>query len=228
MRARDLFLGSALAAAAWSPCLSQSNPHSPPRFGVIAGANLATFSGDFLPKKSRPAGFAGGLMAVFPVSQRFAIQPEFMFTMKGAHSDSGGVSSTARINFVELPVLARFDIAAFGRVRPFVYGGPGFSYRTSCTLAGRTAPTSTNEFEIDTAFACDYLTSRPYPPTPGARYMRTDVDGIIGGGLAFEVGGRAATVSLRYDAGFMKVVTFSDSRNRVLSFIGTLEWPFHK
>ncbi len=33
---------------------------------------------------------------------------------------------------------------------------------------------------------------------------------------------------LRYDVGFVKFLSDADSKNRVLSFMGTLEWPFHK
>jgi hypothetical protein len=70
--------------------------------------------------------------------------------------------------------------------------------------------------------------SRQSSASPGVKYNSTDVDRIIGGGLAFDVGGRRMTVGVRYDVGFVKFLTDSDSKNRVLSFMGTLEWPFHK
>lgn len=220
MRPRDLFLNVALAAIAWTPSLSQSNPQSTPRFGIIGGANLATVTGSFLGNVSNRPGFAAGLMAVLPVSPNFAIQPELMFTMKGANSSSV-TSATASIDYVELPVLARFEIPASGRVKPFVYGGPGFADRRSCTLEGR---------EPQGAFrvTCDALARQAAQASPGTKFSRTDVDGIIGGGLAFDVGRGTMTVGVRYDVGFVKLITYSDSKNRVLSFMGTLEWPFHK
>jgi hypothetical protein len=49
-----------------------------------------------------------------------------------------------------------------------------------------------------------------------------------GGGLAFGVGGRTGTIGVRYDVGFVKLLSDADSKNRVLSFMGTLEWPFRK
>jgi hypothetical protein len=42
---RDLFLSAALAAIAWTPSLSQSNPRSTPRVGIIVGVNRATLTG---------------------------------------------------------------------------------------------------------------------------------------------------------------------------------------
>lgn len=217
MRPRHLFLNAALAAVAWTPSLSQSNSESAPRFGIIGGANLATLTGTFIDNASNRTGFAAGLMAVLPVSRSFAIQPEFMFATKGANSKPGGTDGVAKIDYIELPVLARFEIPASSRVKPFVYGGSGFAYRTSCTIEG-------GGFRID----CDSLARLAARASPGAKFSRTDVDGIIGGGLAFNVGGRSMTVGVRYDVGFVKLISYSDSKNRVMSFMGTFEWPFHK
>jgi hypothetical protein len=213
MRPRHLLLIAALAAIGWTPSLAQSNPAWTPRFGITGGANLATLTGSGFEKPSNRTGFAAGLMAVLPVAPSFAIQPELMFTMKG-NSDSGG---TTKINYVELPVLARFEAPAFGRVKPFVYGGPGFAYRTSCAFEGS-----------ELSLTCDSAQTIGRRASPGVNYRRTDVDGIIGGGLAFEVRGRTMTVGVRYDVGFVKFLSDGDMKNRVLSFMGTLEWPFHK
>jgi hypothetical protein len=167
-------------------------------------------------------------MAVFPVSPSLAIQPELMFTMKGANWNAD--STTAKVDYIELPVLARFAVPGFGRVKPFVYGGPGFAYRTSCsfdaTSTGFYVPggLETREFRL----TCDSLAALGQRASPGVNYSRRDVDGIVGGGLAFSVGGRTMTVGVRYDVGFVKFLSDADSKNRVLSFIGTLEWPFHK
>jgi len=230
MRPRDLFLNAALAAIAWTPSLSQSNPPSTPRFGVIGGANLATLTSTFFQNATNRTGFAAGLMAVLPVSPSFAIQPELMFTMKGANSKPGETSATAKIDYIELPVLARFEIPASGRVKPFVYAGPGFAYRTNCTIEGRDAAFDASSVSAQGTIRmdCDSLARQAARAVPGAKFSRTDVDGIIGGGIAFDVRGRTMTVGVRYDVGLVKLITYSDSKNRVLSFMGTLEWPFHK
>jgi len=75
---------------------------------------------------------------------------------------------------------------------------------------------------------CDSLARQAAQAVPGAKVSRTDVDGIIGGGLAFDVRGRTMTVGVRYDVGFVKLINYSDSKTRALSFMGTLDWPFHK
>jgi outer membrane protein with beta-barrel domain len=213
MRPRDLLLSAALAAIAWTPSLAQSHPVATPRFGIIGGANLATQTGFESP--SNRTGFAAGLVAVLPVAPIFAIQTELMYTMKGVSSDSGG---TAKVDYIELPVLVRFEAPAIGLVKPFVYSGPGFAYRVSCTF-------DEPQFQVLT---CDSAAAIGRRASPGVNYSRTDVDGIVGGGLAFEVGGRTMTFSVRYDAGFVRFLSDGDAKNRVLSFVGTLEWPFHR
>jgi Outer membrane protein beta-barrel domain len=228
MRLHDLLLNAALAAISWTPSLSQSTPQWTPRFGVIGGANWATVSGGYFPKASNRTGFAGGLIAVLPVAPRFAIQPELMFTLKGANSDSGGISETGKFDYIELPVLARFDIPTSGRVKPFIYGGPGVAYRTSCMLKAHYAIGAVYGIDGDHTVKCDELARQGQRVSPGVEYRRTDVDGIIGGGFAFDIGNRTITAGVRYDAGFVNVFNRNGSKNRVLSFVGTLESPFRK
>ncbi|HEV8446646.1 MAG TPA: porin family protein [Gemmatimonadaceae bacterium] len=225
MRPRDLFLSAALVAIAWTPSLSQSNAQSTLRFGVIGGANLATLTRSGSESPSNRTGFAVGLMAVFPVSPSLAIQPELMFTMKGAHWNSN--SATAKVDYFELPVLARFAVPGFGRVKPFVYGGPAFAYRASCSYDAISYVPGGLEMR-ESRLTCDSLAAIGQRASPGVHYSHTDVDGIVGGGLAFGVGGRTMTVGVRYDVGFVRFLSDADSKNRVLSFMGTLEWPFRK
>jgi hypothetical protein len=152
-----------------------------------------------------------------------------MFTMKGTNSQGADGSATAKIDYVELPLLARVEIPVPAGVKPFVYGGPGFAYRTSCTIAGHsTVPRAQGVTDSpDFNFDCDELARQGQIASPGVKYNRTDVDGIVGGGLAFDVAGRRMTVSARYDVGFVKFLSDGDAKNRVWSFLGTLEWPFH-
>ncbi len=96
-------------------------------------------------------------------------------------------------------------------------------------LEGRYAPGAIIGFDPGTITRdCYEQTAQAAQAVPRAKFSRTDVDGIIGGGLAFDVGGRSMTVSVRYDVGFVKLVTYSDSKNRVLSFLCTLESPINK
>jgi len=217
MGSRALVLNAALAAIASAPVLAQANLQSTTRFGIIGGANLATFTRGMFTNPSNRTGFAAGLMAELPVLPSFAIQPELVFTTKGANETRAGYPATANVDYIEVPVLARFEIPAFSPVKPFVYGGPGFAHRVRCSFEANGG-----------AVTCDAEDAQAQRASPGYKTNTTDVDGIIGTGLAFDVEGKRMTVSVRYDAGFVKLLNRADSKNRVLSFMGTLEWPFHR
>jgi len=219
MRPRVLILSAAFAVGAWTPSAGQSSAAAPLRFGIIGGANFATLGGSDVNDAGTRTGLAAGLMAVLPFSPGFSLQPELMFTMKGAESTTGGATATAKINYIEVPVLARFEIPVSGNTKPFVYGGPGFAFKTSCQFEGRAQGTTIT-------FDCDELTSQP--GAANVKFSSTDVGAIVGGGLAFDVSGRTMTIGVRYEAGFTKLVTDTDSKNRVLSLVATFEWPFPK
>jgi opacity protein-like surface antigen len=219
MRSRSLLLSAALA---FGPLLSaggQSTPAPTARFGIIGGANLATLGGSDVNDVGTRTGLAAGFMAVLSVSPEFAIQPELLFTMKGAKSNASNASAVAKIDYIEVPVLARYEIPVSGSVKPFIYGGPGFAYKTSCKLEGSSQGTTVS-------FDCDELLAQS--GVANVKFSSTDVGGIVGGGLAFDVSGRTMTIGVRYEMGFVKLATDSDSKNRVFSFVGTFEWPFHK
>lgn len=59
-------------------------------------------------------GFHGGVYAQIPVSSFFAVQPELLYTTKGASANYNVVGfqgrNTFRLNYAELPVLATFKL----------------------------------------------------------------------------------------------------------------------
>lgn len=81
----------------------------------------------------RNTGWTGGLALEFPIASWFAIQPEVIYTMKGAHgtdkSESNAEITTkgiADLHYVEIPVLFKFTakIRRFVGVGGFIYFGP--------------------------------------------------------------------------------------------------------
>lgn len=80
------------------------------KFGAKAGLNLSNFTGD-AEGTSTKVGFQVGAFAEFKVSEKFAVQPELVFTSLGAKSDEGGVDSTANLNYIAIPVMAKYYVA---------------------------------------------------------------------------------------------------------------------
>lgn len=76
------------------------------RIGAKAGLNLATFTGDALTGLDTRAGFhIGGLVEV-PISEKFSVQPEILYSEKGSQFFSDKVN----LSYIDLPVLAKYHI----------------------------------------------------------------------------------------------------------------------
>ncbi|WP_162428464.1 porin family protein [Pontibacter pudoricolor] len=77
-------------------------------FGLRVGANYSDFRGDNAPQNTdRIFGAHAGLTANIPVSSDnfFSVQPEALFSMKGAK----GTGDDLRLYYVDIPVLARVN-----------------------------------------------------------------------------------------------------------------------
>jgi hypothetical protein len=72
------------------------------KFGVKAGANLASVAGDGYNDTDGTAGFFVGGLVDMPLAGNFHLQPELMFSMEGADN--------ASISYVRIPVMAKYYI----------------------------------------------------------------------------------------------------------------------
>ena len=84
------------------------------RFGVKGGVNLATWTGDVEDASSK-VGFHIGGFAEFKLSDKFAIQPELLFSTQGVkfEGDIDGYSASEKDNlsYLNIPVMAKFYVA---------------------------------------------------------------------------------------------------------------------
>ncbi|MBC6613121.1 PorT family protein [Hymenobacter sp. BT507] len=77
------------------------------RLGVKAGASLTSFTGKDIEDVEYKFGFHGGGVAEIGLSESFAVQPEVLFSMKGAKAEGMG---DYRFNqsYIDVPVLLKF------------------------------------------------------------------------------------------------------------------------
>ena len=101
-------------------------------YGVKAGIGFGTvsFDDEFLSEfydGSRTGFIVGGGVNV-PVNEMFFVGVELLYNQKGASGSESGIEGTAKLDYIEIPILATFPFAA-GNTRPFVYGGfaPAFA-----------------------------------------------------------------------------------------------------
>lgn len=184
---------------------------SPVRIGIEGGYNSATVSGDAAVDVSHRNAFNVGATLTVPVTAMFGIQPELLFTGKGAAvpSEAGSV----KINYVQIPLLARLNLTAPNAVTPYVVAGPAIAFKTSCTLEGSVNGTSASS-------SCD---------DAGVPTSSVDYSVIGGAGLSFTRSSYRATVGARYDYGFKNIAGDAATiKNRVWSILVGAEVPIGK
>lgn len=162
-----------------SPAFSQSNV----AFGGKVGyAQSDLYGADVEDIEFRNSVAAGAFLKVSPVPF-FAIQPEFLFKKKGAVNERAlGIRDEYRINYFEIPVLAKLRLPIAGIVYPNVFAGPYYAFATDASYRVVQADTEIAvEREIDV--------------------NRSDYGGIVGAGVDVEFNILMLSLDARYGFG---------------------------
>ncbi len=134
-------------------------------------------------------GFCAGGFITYNINDMFAIQPELLFTMKGVKAEEEvlgeTVKVTMKVNYLEIPVLAKLSIPTPGNVRPSLFVGPSLAIKLSSKLKIEYAGESEEE-DIE-------------------ELKSTDFGLVFGGGIDFGLGRGKLTVDARYTLGLTKV-----------------------
>jgi hypothetical protein len=104
------------------------------RFGIKAGANIANVNGDFgaaLENWQSTLGFCGGIFLELNLGRVLTIQPEVLYTMKGADTGTGKLT----FDYLEIPILLKLRIPT-GSLHPFVFAGPAFGFTLRALIDG--------------------------------------------------------------------------------------------
>lgn len=107
------------------------------KVGLKGGFNGSTFSGADSKGSEYKAGFAAGALVNFGISDNFSVQPEFLYSQKGASIDNfpyvsgstvgndGTYKST--LGYLDVPIMFRYNIGEDGKGL-FVEVGPQGSF----------------------------------------------------------------------------------------------------
>jgi hypothetical protein len=88
-----------------------------PKFGIKGGVNLTNlYVDDDVSDENMKVGFNAGFFAKLPVTRGFSIQPELLYSSKGAKETydnfiMGDGEYRFNLNYIELPVLAVFNLS---------------------------------------------------------------------------------------------------------------------
>lgn len=175
--------------------LSSANAQSPVNFGLRAGLNFANFNdtenGDF---DSRTGLMVGGYLNFKVPMSPISIQPEALYTQKGA--ESGG--TTVKLDYLEVPVLAKFSFAP-GPATPHVYFGPYVGFVLNSEVSGGGA-----SVDIDNA--------------------QTDLGGVVGGGLDINLGLTKLNAGVRYGFALTDAFDGGQGKNGVFSIVAGINF----
>jgi hypothetical protein len=80
-------------------------------FGVKAGLNLASITGDDTSGLDSRTAFHFGVVAEISVSDKFSVQPELLYSAQGAKESFLGESIKVNFDYLTLPIMAKFYVS---------------------------------------------------------------------------------------------------------------------
>jgi opacity protein-like surface antigen len=177
------------------------------KFGVKGGLNVATLTGD-IDNASSKVGFHVGGFAEIKVSDKFAVQPELLFSTQGAKREflddfgDGDVKVEQKINlsYVNIPVMAKFYVADGFSLE----AGPQIGFLTSAKYKFEA------EGESEEEDAKDELNSVDFGLNFGAGYNLTE----------------NLSAGLRYNLGLSNIAKDSDGKSKNSVFSVSLGYKF--
>lgn len=193
-------LGAALLVAfVATPAAAQAGWDRDRELGIKLGLNFSTLDGEGFDDAETRMAFTGGGFVRLGITDMLSIQPELMYSPKGVEEevDVNGMTFTTAIelDYIEVPVLVRADVASGAMLAPYIYGGPAFAFEASCSI---TAEVDGDDFDED----CD--------EGEGLDRKSFDVGAMVGGGLSFPAGPGSILIEGRYNFGLINI---ADSDN---------------
>jgi hypothetical protein len=148
------------------------------------------------------------------MSPAFSIQPEVLFMSKGATTDVGDLNDgvlSVNLSYIELAVLGRYSLGS-GPLRPTVFVGPTLGYNVGC------------EIELDDVGAVDC----DQDEFDVATIKSTELGGVIGAGIDYDMGGLVLVADARYGLGLTNIDdtgSDADVKNRAWTFMAGFSVP---
>jgi hypothetical protein len=105
-------------------------------FGVKGGFNMSNLYNNNADDENVLYGFNAGVYATLPIADFVAIQPELLFTTKGAELEYNSAFASGdakfRLNYIELPLLVRVNVTKNFNI----HAGGYASYLVSSKVSG--------------------------------------------------------------------------------------------
>lgn len=167
---------------------------SPVSFGLKGGLNVADLTNTEFDTDTRTGLLAGVSLDINLPVIPFGVESGLYYSQKGTtYSDDFG-TGTIRLDYLEIPVLARINLGMPGPVTPHVLAGPYLGFNVNSEIEG------TEEGVTMSADISDEIVS-------------TDFGLLFGAGLDFNLGLTALNAQLRYGLGLTNVFEEDEDDN---------------
>ncbi len=187
-----------------------SEPSAPRSYqlGAIAGMTMSNLPTDpgWLEESESLTSFTVGGWWRRPIRESLSVQAEAVYSVKGDSETSGGYTTSTKITYLDLPVLARYGFRKDSPLSPVLFAGPalGFNLSAHSTLEG-----PGTDVDVDVKDQVNTM----------------DLGMVAGAGVDFEISGRTYGLELRYSKGLTNVAgddAAGEARNNVLGILGSV------
>jgi len=171
-------------------------------FGFKGGLSLAKITGSDVENAGWRTAGVGGLFLSYQVNNIFAIQPEMLYAMKGTTGEEGIVKLTMKLDYFEIPLLAKLYLPTESKVKPNLYAGPAMAFKVSSKLKGEAGSLSA-EADLE-------------------GIKSTDFGIIVGAGMEYRLTSGCILFDLRYTMGLISIFDVADEadvRNSAVSIM---------
>lgn len=181
---------------AFTGLMSISKAQSPLSFGVKGGINVANFTGTDADPDSRTAFTIGASLDISIPMAPIGVESGVYYSQKGAESGN----STLKVDYIEVPVLAKIGFGPPGPFSPHIVAGPYVGFNINAEVEDGGGNTVDMEEFVN----------------------EVDIGGMVGLGADFSLGLAKLNAQVRYSMGFTSVFTDQfddDEKNAVLSVV---------
>ena len=182
--------------------VQHANAQNPISFGLKGGLNIANLHGSDIERDTRTGVLLGAVLEINVPVLPFGVESGVYYSQKGAEFSDGNIESSLKLDYIEVPVMAKFQLGPPGPITPSLAIGPylGFNINAEEEHVSGGVYTGTNDISD--------------------RISGTEFGGVAAVGFDFNLGITKLNATARYSYGFTSVWDDSDvdsDRNAVFS-----------
>lgn len=181
--------------------IQQANAQSPVSFGLKGGLNISNLHGSDFEPDAKTGILLGAVLDINVPALPFGVESGVYYSQKGAELSGDNFESKIKLDYIEVPVMAKFQLGPPGPITPSFAVGPYFGFNVNAE----------EEFTSGGVTDTDDISDG---------IKGTEVGGVAALGLDFNLGLTKLNATARYSYGFTSVWDDSDidsDRNAVFS-----------